>query len=80
MTADGKRHAVVVCNEDKENAVTFKWKPGDELPIAHQCTYLGIDISKYCSWGAHTAKILVNDKLSTRRQDGCDPHLLSTSI
>ena len=47
MTANVKKCAVVVCNEDKVNPVTFKWKWGeDELPIADQYTYLGVEISK----------------------------------
>ena len=51
---------VVVCNEDKGNPVTFKWKWGeDELPIADQFSirmyeYLGVEIPKECSWDAHT--------------------------
>ena len=39
---------------DKVNPVNFKWKWGeDELLIADQYTYLGVDISKDCSWDAH---------------------------
>ena len=35
MTANVKKYAVLVCNEDKVNPVAFKWKRGeDELPIA----------------------------------------------
>ena len=46
-TANVKNCAVVVCNEGKVNPVTFKWKWGeDELPIADQYTYLGVEISK----------------------------------
>ena len=34
VTANVKKCAVVVCNEDKLNPVTFKWKWGeDELPV-----------------------------------------------
>ena len=55
MTANAKKCAVLVCNEDKVNPVTFKRKWGeDELPIADQYTYLGVDISKECSSDAHT--------------------------
>ena len=45
---------VVVCNEDEGNTVIVKWKWGeDELTIADQYTYLGVGISKQCSWDAH---------------------------
>ena len=41
------------------NPVTFKWEWGDdELPIADQYAYLGVDSSKDCSWDAHTAKVI----------------------
>ena len=54
VTTNVKKCAVVVCNEGKVNPVTFKWKWGeDELPIAHQSTYPGVEISKECSWDAH---------------------------
>ena len=50
VTANVKKCAVVVCNEDKENPVTFKWKWGEvELPIVDQYTCLGVEISKDCS-------------------------------
>ena len=47
MESDSERkkslHTVVVCNEDKVNLVTFKWKWGeDDLPILDQYTYHGI--------------------------------------
>ena len=75
MTANVKKCAVVVCNEDKVNPVTFKWKCGeDELPIADQYTYLGVEISEDCSWDAHNGS---KKGLSTRRQDGCDPNRLA---
>ena len=50
MTANVKKCAVVavlivVFNEDNVNPVTFKWTWGeDELPIADQYTYLGVEI------------------------------------
>ena len=46
VTANLKRcAAVVVCNEGKVNPVTFKRKWGeDELPMADQYTYLGVEI------------------------------------
>ena len=57
MTANVKECAVVVRNEDKGNPVSFKWKWGeDELPIVDQYTYLGVEISKDCSWDARIAK------------------------
>ena len=44
MTANVKKCAVVVCNEDKVNPVNFKWKWGkDELPIVDQYTYLSVE-------------------------------------
>ena len=44
VTANVQTCAVVVCNEHKVNPVTFKWKRGeDELPIADQHTYLGVE-------------------------------------
>ena len=47
LIANVKICAVVVCNEDKVNPITFNWKWGeDELPIADQYTYLGVEISK----------------------------------
>ena len=59
MTANVKKCAVVVCNEDKVNPVNFKWKWGeDELPIIDQYTYLGAEISKDCSWDSHIAKVI----------------------
>ena len=50
-------------NEDEVNPVTFKWKWGeDELQIADQYTYLGVEISKACSWDAHIPKALGKGK------------------
>ena len=28
------------------------------MPIVDHYTYLGVEISKYCSWGTHTAKVM----------------------
>ena len=57
MTANVKKCAVLVCSEDNEvNTVSFKSKWGeDELPIVDQYNtcYLGVEISKDCSWDAH---------------------------
>ena len=59
VTANVKKCAVVVCNEDRVNPVAFKWKWGeDELPIVDQYTYLGVEISKGCPWDAHIAKVI----------------------
>ena len=57
VTANVKKCAVVACNKDEVNLVNFKWKwGGDELPIVDQYTYLGVEVSKVCSWDAHMAK------------------------
>ena len=57
MTANVEKCAVVVCTEDKVNPVTFRWKWGEDYsPIADQYTYLGVEISKKCSWDARIAK------------------------
>ena len=51
VAANVKNYAVV----NPVNPVTFKRKWGeDELPIADQYTYLGVDMSKECSSDAHT--------------------------
>ena len=77
MTANVKECAEVVCNEDKVNPANFKWKWGeDELPIVNQYTYLGVEISKDCSWDAHIAKVIGKGKI-TSRQNGCDPNRLA---
>ena len=47
-TANVKKCAVLIllCNENKVNPATFKWKQGeDELPIADQYTYVGVEMS-----------------------------------
>ena len=58
---------VVLRNKDKVNPVTFEWGwKEEELPIVDQHTYLGVprrvDISKFCSWDAHIAKLVVEKK------------------
>ena len=46
------------CNEEKVNPVTLKRKWGeDDLPIVDEYMYLGVEISKDCSWDAHIAKV-----------------------
>ena len=73
MTASVKKQAVVavvVCNKDKVNPVTFKWKWGtDEVPIADQYTYLGVEISQDYSWDAHTAKVIGTGKSHAGKMD-----------
>ena len=71
---------MVVCNEDKVNSATFKWKWGeDDLTIVDQYTYLGVEISKDCSWDAHIAKVSGKGKSQVPgRQDGCDPNRLAS--
>ena len=62
--------AVLVCNEDKKKTVEFKWKwGGEELPIVDQYTYLGVEISKDCSWDAHINKLIQKGKTEVGRMD-----------
>ena len=79
VTAKVKTCAVViVCKEDKVNPVKFEWKWGeDELPIVDQCTYLGAEISKDCSWDAHIAKATGKGKSQVGKMDATltDLHL-----
>ena len=57
VTANVSKCAVLVCNEDKKKPVEFKWKWGrEELPIVDHYTYLGVEISRNCSWDAHINK------------------------
>ena len=59
VTANVRKCSVVVCNEDKINTVTFNWKWGeDDLPIVDRYTYLGVEISKNCSWDTQIAKVM----------------------
>ena len=77
-TARNSSTVVVVCNEDKVNPVTFKWKWGeDELPIADQYTYLGVEISKEWSWDAHIAKVIGKGKAHVGKTNAIltDSHL-----
>ena len=60
------------------NPVNFKWKWGeDELPILDQCTHLGVEILKDCSWDAHIAKVIGKGKSQSGKVDAIltDPHL-----
>ena len=57
VTANVNKCALVFSNEDKVNPINFSWKwEDDELPIVDQYTYLGVEISKYCSWDTNIAK------------------------
>jgi len=78
VTANVNKCAVLVCNEDKKNPVEFKWRWGEEeLPIVDQYTYLGVEISKHCSWDAHINKVIEKGKAQIGRMDVIlrDPHL-----
>ena len=70
--------AVVVCNEDMVNPVTFerKWEE-DDLPIVDQYTYLGVDMSEDCPWDTHIAKVVGKGKAQVGKMDAIltDPHL-----
>ena len=64
------RSMIVVCNEDKANPINFKWKwREDGLSIVDQYTHLGVEISKGCSWGAHTAKVIGKGKSQVGKTD-----------
>ena len=76
MTVNVKKCAV--CNEDKVNPVNFQLKGGEDgLPIVDQYTYLGVEISKDCSWDAHRAKVIGKGKSRVGKVDAIrtDPHL-----
>ena len=78
VTANVKKCAVVVCIEDKVNPAKFKRKWGeDELPIVDQFTYLGVELSKDCSWDAHVAKVTGKGKSQVRKMNAIlsDAHL-----
>ena len=58
--------------------VNFKFKWGeDELLIVDQYTYLGVEISKECSWDAYIAKVIGKGKSQVGKMDAIltDPHL-----
>ena len=70
LTANVKKCAVVVCNEDGVNAVKFGWKWGeDELTIADQYTYVDVNISKCCSWDTHIAKVIEKGEANVGKMD-----------
>ena len=60
--------------DSKVNLVTFKWRRGDELVMVDQYTYLGVKISKDCSWDAHIAKTIGQGKAHAGRMDAIDPN------
>ena len=77
MESDSERKTVHY-NEDEEKPVTFKWKWGeDELPIADQYTYLGVEIPKEYSWDSHIAKVIIKCKAHVGKMDAIltDSHL-----
>ena len=47
------------------------------MPIADQYTYLGVEISKECSWDAHIAKVIGKGKAHVGKMDAIltDSHL-----
>lgn len=54
LSANVKKSAVMVCNEDREEPVEYRWKWGiEEIAVVDQYTYLGVEIAKDCSWNAH---------------------------
>ena len=60
------------------NPVTCKSKWGEDyLPIVDQYAYLGVGISKDCSWDAHEAKVLGKGKSQIGKMDAIltDSHL-----
>ena len=70
--------AVVVCNEYMVNPVYFSWKQGeDELPIADQYTYLGVDISKDCSRDTPISNVIGKGKTHIGNMDAIltDSHI-----
>ncbi|CAB1099916.1 unnamed protein product [Ectocarpus sp. CCAP 1310/34] len=78
LSANVGKCAVVVCSEEKKNPVEFKWKWGEEeLPVVDRYTYLGVEISKECSWDAHKAKLIGKGKAQIGKMDEIltDPHL-----
>ena len=78
VTANVKACAGVVCDENKVNPVNSKRKwEEDELPIADQYTYLGVDILKDCSWDAHIPKVIGKGQSQVGTMDAIltDPHL-----
>lgn len=79
VTANVNTYAVVTCNEDNESRQTIKWKWGKlKMPIVDQYAYLGVQNSKYCSWDALIAEIVVTGKAHVGKTNAIltDSHLL----
>ena len=67
VTSNVNECAVVVCNEDKLNPETFKWKRReDNVPMLDQHIYLGAEISKHLSWDTHKG---LNEKMDAIQTD-----------
>ncbi|CAB1101144.1 unnamed protein product [Ectocarpus sp. CCAP 1310/34] len=63
LSANDKKSAVMVCNEDREESVEYRWKWGvKEIAVVDQYTYLGVEIAKDYSWNAHTSKVAEKGK------------------
>ncbi|CAB1113272.1 unnamed protein product [Ectocarpus sp. CCAP 1310/34] len=63
LSANVKKSAAMVCNEDREGAVEYRWKCGiEEIAVVDQCTYLGVEIAKDCSWNAQMSKVAEKGK------------------
>ena len=39
------------------------------MPIVDHYTYLGVEVSKYCSWGAHIEKVIGKGKAHIGKRD-----------
>ena len=78
VTANVKRCAVFITNEDGENPVTFKWKGGEgALPVVDQYMCLGVEFSNQSSWHAHIAKEMGKGQAHAGNMDAIltDSHL-----
>ncbi|CAB1117831.1 unnamed protein product [Ectocarpus sp. CCAP 1310/34] len=63
LSANVKKSAVMVCNDNKEEPVEHRWKWGiEEIAVVDQYTYLGVEIAKDCSWNAHMSKVAEKGK------------------
>ena len=83
VAATVKKSVGVVCNEDEVNPVNSKWKlVEDDLPIENQYTYLGVVVSKECSWHTYIAKVTWNAKAQVDKMHSIlnYPHLDTTFI
>ncbi|CAB1110562.1 unnamed protein product [Ectocarpus sp. CCAP 1310/34] len=63
LSANVKKSAVMMCNEDREEPVEQRWKWGfEEIEVVDQYTHLGVEIAKDCSWNAHMCKMAEKGK------------------